>query len=58
MELFLTSGTAVTTLLPSYSWIVANLMFKKPIAEAKQISDTKKTEFSLIKCEKAIVYKN
>jgi len=33
-------------------------MFKKPIAEARQISDTKKTEFSRIRCEKAIVYRN
>ena len=33
-------------------------MFKNPIADAKQIKLTKKTELSLIKCEKAIVYKN
>ena len=28
------------------------------IADAKQIKLTKKTELSLIKCEKAMVYKN
>ena len=44
-----------TFVLPSYYWIVANLMFKNPIAEAMQISETKKTEFNRIKCEKAIV---
>jgi len=38
--------------------MVARRIFRNPIAEAKQMRETKKTEFSLIKCEKAIVYRN
>lgn len=40
------------------SCIVARRMFRKPMAEARQIKDTKKTELRRIRCEKAIVYRN
>ena len=33
-------------------------MFRKLIADARQTSDTKKTELRRIKCENAIVYRN
>ena len=45
-------------LMSVLSLIVANLMFKNPMADARQINETKKTELSLMRWEKAIVYKN
>ena len=37
------------------SLIVASRMFRKPIADARQIIETKKTELRRMRCEKAIV---